>query len=620
MPDLKARSGGQWSPAVGPPAVKAKAVSANSFARQVAAAWADNDAGGWLKINDLVPAQPTITASNNSGRIDLSWNIPSTNNLSKYQVWYSTDATNYYQWGTEPAANATSAVFGRVSPPVTYYFILRAVGLNGATTDSASTSVTIPGVSSFGFTHSRGSSGWHSRSFTFTASATSSSTITGVEADLYWRQNTSQNWSYVTSYAENNVSSMTKTYSFSSYDYGQRMFAVVFRAIDNQTRQNDGTTGAGYTYSTTHYTSELTATDISGGAPTISGSAPAVSNPGSPNVAPNTPNGYYYSTSNRSLSFVVGFDANVDRSEYDSAIIVLYNAGSVEVSRQTVDLASLKEQPWTRRELTYTFSSLTASTTYFAIFYVYDDEGADTSVSNTQITYDTQSSSYSYYFDTPTGAVLLVTDAGSSFFRGLDDNPNNTNIDNFVADAPYGAQTGYGRSNLRDDNNGTDYITTSIGSTGHQFQRVRFYRFRDFSINSSAVSPGSIGYRINEMRMIIPRSHLVYAQIFDRKRNLWLGYGGTDPSIGDYYIASNRYSGSWFLNLIPLGEPNANFEGVTTSNESGNNWWIDLDFRVVLAEKGTIGSLTNRLGMSSFRVAHTWYNKYDRYLSSTYYY
>jgi hypothetical protein len=516
MPDIKAYANGAWSPSVGPPGVLTKGITTTTFSRGAASAWVDNDAGGWTKHLDLVPAAPVLTATNNSGRMDLSWTVTSTSNINKYEVYYSTNGTTYNKWSTEPAFNETSAVFGRAaSAPSTYYFFIRSVALNGLYADSNVSSVSIGGVTAWStLTHSRAASGWHTRSFTFTAGvSTSTSTISNVAVTLYWRQNTSQAWSVATSYSEN-ASSMTKTFSFSAYTYGQRMFRVDMVATDNQTKQNDGSTGTGYQFSNSWTTSDLTAADITGGVPIISGSAPTVSDPGSPPA-----------DTNRSLTFAVGFAANVDRSEYDSANLYLYRSSdNAYISHTSIDLTNLKSNQTIQQTVSHTFTGLAAGTGYYARFNVYDDEGADRSIDNSQTTYALQSGSYTYisgYVRTPSTSTY---DAGHPFWQG--------NGTEYIGDAPYGPQYTSSKDSLRDGNNNTWYLTTSMGTSASSttYQRIRVYKFSDYSINNSSQYGLSTdpGYKLNWIEYQTPQTHSIYAEVYDYKAGLWLGYAGTD--------------------------------------------------------------------------------------------
>lgn len=417
---------------------------------------------------------------------------------------------------------------------------------------------------------------------------------------LYWRRNANENWEYVTEYtqAKNSTSvSMSQTFTFSAYDSGQRMFAVYSVVIDDQTLQNDGSTGSGYGYLDFRATSELTAADISGGVPTISGVALGKSDPGGASA-----------TNDRQIRFTVGFDANVDRSEYDSSIIVLYNSSWSEVSRQTVDIGYLKGEPWTRRALDYTFSSLDAGGLYYGLIYVYDDQGADQVVGFGVYALAVQSTTYTYVSGYADSAYGETHDAGSGRFLGL----NSNLTEPFIGDAPYGNQSGYGTANLRDDNNGTNYITTSIGSTGSQYQRLRVYKFYDFSLNNSSF-PGSPPYTLDWIQYVTNVSHRVWAGVYDYNRGLWLGYS-TEPSLGDYAIANNTFSGSWRLDTVA----GSNFEGLLTSDDGNGRWKVFFDVRATIGNKTTISGLTNRLSLGAIRVRITWYSRNNTTATATY--
>ena len=601
MPELKARANGQWLPAVGPPGVITKGQTTSTFARGAASVWADNDAGNWLKIADLFPSTASLTATNNNGRIDLSWTIDSTANISKYEVYFSTDGVNYSKWSTEPTPAETSKVFGRAAfAPSTYRFFIRSVALNGFTRDSAVATVSIPGVTAWRtFTHSRAASGWHSRSFTFTAGVqTTGSAIKTLTARLMWRQNSSQAWTEATTYTESNVNEMTKTFSFSSYDYGQRMFRVELTAVDSQTLQNNGTQGSGYSYTNAYDTSELTAADIAGAVPTISGSAPGKSDPGRTNTGAHT-------TNDRSLSFTVGFNANTDRSEYDSAVLVLFRSSdSAEIGRHNVDLNYLKGEPWTTRQLTYSFSSLPAGTAYFAQFYVYDDQGVDRIVRNDQTTFAAQSTTVTYAYTWTQSNNGFTADAGHPYWLGDGE---------YIRDAPYGAQYSGGKASLRDGNNNTWYVTTAyVASTGNH-QRLRVTRWRDYSTNASALYPGDPGYTLNWVEFQTPQTHGIYGQVYDRFGGYWQGYAGTDPYVGDYYIQYNgNVNGNWRMQVASQAES-------LVRSQSGNQFYVEFDVRAAMNQFRTYSGVSGtRIALAEVRINVTWAYRYDLTTTVTY--
>lgn len=599
MSNIKAWSSGAWTPSSdNPPGVLTKGLTTSTFARGVVAAWADNDSGGWTKLVDLKPQTPTsFVATNNAGRIDLSWSISSTANLGKYEVYYSTSSGGpYTKWGTEPSSSATSAIFGRVaSAPVTYYMFVRAVAPSGLYADSDVASVTIGGLSSWtAVSHSRSQSGWHTRSFTFTSGGTFTSTPKRITTDVYWRTNSGASWELATSYTDNNVSTHTKTFSFSAYTYGQRMFRIVTTVEDTQTKQNDGSTGSGYTWTRAHDTSELTAADIAGATPFISTVGNGYSDPGAPY---GNGNGFDYGYS-RSITATVGWNAGEDRSEFDSGSVVLYGYPNWNyISEQAVDINYLKSTNSERRELSYTFSGLSRSTYYVVVFYANDTEGTSRAPNGGwTLTTGTYSNTWQQYMGTPTSPIGGTTyHAGNGYFNGT------------IGDAPYGAQYSTSIDQLKDGNNNTWYISQTM--TSGTYQRIRFYHWVDYSTNYSAVYPGAVPYTVNWLETFTPQSHKLYLQIYDYKAGGWWG-SGADPSVGDPYIATDSVNGAWRVN----------WNGNVSTVASGNLSYCDFDVRVIVGTPRTYGGLSGtRIGLSELRTNVTWYNRYDAYETRTYY-
>lgn len=627
MPELKSYSGGTWrSSTNGPVGVLAKNASNSAFGRFLEKVWVDNDSGGWLEVGRIRPAPFTAAAAtNNGGRIDLSWDIADETNIASFVLYYSTDNVNFSA-SALGGPSLRSAIFGRAGAPVTYYFFLRAVSNNGTYSQSAVFSVSVPGITSWSFSHSRAQSGWHTRSFTFTHTANPPAgvTVKNLTSYLFWRPNAEQGWTLVTFYSENNTNTISKTFTFSAYDHGRAMFRVVTYATDDQTKQNDGSTGTGYVYGDDRPTTELTAADISGGTPTLSLSAPSIGDPGYPGGP----------TNNRQMVVTVGFDANVDRSEYDSGVIYFYRynfdiAQWIYSSEQSVDLSVLKSNQSIRQETSKTFSSLDAGWPYLAVFQVNDDQGADTSASQWTYTYAAQVRNYTYISSVSrTGSTSTAT-AGDYWWMGSGGT--------YIGDAPYGAASGYGVANLRDGSTGTHYVTASISSNSSLYQKLRFYRFQDYSINSSSVYNGdpsnpsrdvgnqsawgntnvSPGYDLNWIQVWTPysASHTVYLQIYNYNTGIWLGYSQDVPEDG-YRVGKNTFTGNWQHTLTVGG----NYEGLVLARQPGtNNWQTDFDIRVTVQTPRVYSGFSGyRLGLSEMRINTTWYSIYDNYTTTQY--
>lgn len=600
MGNVKVRSGGEWLPSTNSPAILTKGLITSTFSRGFAAVWVPDGAGSFQKLTDLIPAQPTaIALTNDSGRIVVSWSVSSTANLSKYQIYSSTSASGPYTLHpTEPTPTGVneSFVFGRLpSAPDTRYIFVRSVAPNGLYQDSAVSSITIPGLSAWApLTNSRSATGWHSRSFTFTAGAqTMGSTPKSITSVLYRRASTSEGWTAVTTYSDVNVSSHTKTYTFSSYSLGQQMFRVVTTIEDNQTKQDNGTTGSGYTWTNDISTTTLTAADITGTTPTISASANIASDPGAP---VGQGNGYDYGYT-RSINVTAGFSAWTDRSEFTSFTIRLYNTSWTLLETKTLTIANLKSNQSIAQTETVTFSNLTRGTNYIFYATAFDPNGADPEANTGWIATDTVSSStWSQYTGTTTSVINQTSDGGQYFTGGI------------VA-APAGPQYTGGYDNLRDGNNSTWYVSKA---TTASYEAVRFFNFSDYSTNTSAYQPGNPGYVLRYINTFVPQSHRIYVQAYDRYNTAdgWLG-GGSDPYGSDNYLSTYAVNGSGGT---------GNFDYICGSSQSGNDWYVNFDVRIVIGTPKVYSGLTgNRCALSEITLGTQWTSRFDNYETRTYY-
>lgn len=599
MGNVKVRSGGEWLPAANSPAILTKGLITSTFSRGFAAVWVPDGDDAFEKLADLIPAQPTSVAlTNDSGRIVVTWNVSSTANLSKYQIYSATSVSGPYTLhATEPTPTGTSEsfVFGRLpSAPDTRYIFVRSVAPNGLYQDSSVANITIPGLSAWSaLSNSRGASGWHSRSFTFTASAqTMGSTPKSITSVLYRRANTSEGWTLVDTYVDNGVSSHTKTYTFSSYSLGQQMFRVVTTIEDNQTKQNNGTTGSGYTWTQDISTTTLTAADITGATPIISASAVTVYDPGTPG---GQPNGYDYGTA-REMSVSAGFSAYADRSEYTSFTIRCYNDSWGLVETKTLTIANLKSNQSIAQTESVVFGGLTRGANYIFYAQAFDPNGADPEASYGFLATDSvHSSTWAQYIGTTTsninnemrptsGTSLLSAPFGPAF------NP-----------ASYDA--------LRDSNVDTWYYSKSMGASSGVYERIRAYAFSDFSINSSVYQSGSPGFALRYLRTWTPQSHNVWHQIYDNYANSWLG-SGSDPSASNPYIGTANVNNNWGT---------SSYSHEMNTSQSGTSWYANFDARVVIGNPKTYGSSTFRVGLSEISVGTQWRNRFDNYETRTYY-
>lgn len=601
MGNVKVRSSDTWLPSTNSPALLTKGTITSTFSQGVAAVWVDNSAGGWTKLTDLVPAQPlNLALTNDSGRIVVTWDVSSTANLSKYQIYSATAAAGPYTLhATEPTPVGTSEsfVFGRLaSAPGTRYIFVRSVAPNGLYQDSAVANITIPGLNAWStLSHSRASSGWHGRSFTFTAGATMGSTVKNITSLLYRRANTSEGWTYVTSYSDNDVSSHTKTYSFSSYDLGQQMFRVVTTIEDKQTKQNNGTTGSGYSWTNDISTTDLTAADITGTTPTITASAAGIGDPGAPY---GSANGVDYGYS-RSINVTAGFSAWTDRSEFTSFTIRCYNDSWGLVETKTLTIANLKSNQSIAQTETVTFGGLARGANYVFYAQAFDPGGADPEAGYGWIaTVGTYSNTWSQYTTTTTSSINSSCDAGS-YFNGT------------ILGAPWGPQ--YGTSdytNLKDGNNNTWYTSKSMGASTGVYERIRFYGWSDYSVNQSAYQPGNPGMLLRYINTFTPLSHRTYVQCYDNKAGAWLGSAGNDPSASNPYITTYATNGADGTGIVNLS---------LATTQSGTSWTASADVRIVVGTPKTYGSLTYRIGLSEITFGWTWYSRFDNYETRTYY-
>lgn len=600
MGNVKVRSGGEWLPSTNSPAILTKGLITSTFSRGFAAVWVDDNAGSWTKLTDLIPAQPTnLVLTNDSGRIVVTWDVSSTANLSKYQIYSATSASGPFTLNaTEPTptGNSESFVFGRLSSaPDTRYIFVRSVAPNGLYQDSSVANITIPGLTAWSaLSNSRGASGWHSRSFTFTAGAqTMGSTPKSITSVLYRRANTSEGWTLVDTYVDNGVSSHTKTYTFSSYSLGRQMFRVVTTIEDNQTKQNNGTTGSGYTWTNDISTTALTDADITGATPTISASANGIADPGDPS---GQANGYDYGYL-RSVNVTAGFAAYSDRSEYDSFTIRIYNTSWTLLETKTLTIANLKSNQSIAQTETVTFSSLARDTDYIFYATAFDPNGADPETNSGWIrTVAAYSDTWSQYTGT--------TNPGNS----LEIRPSSGVT---IVSAPFGpAFNPASYDALKDNNTDTFYYSKSMGASSGVYERIRAFNLSDYSINSSTVDPNTDpGYNLRYVRTWTPLSHNVWHQVYDNKRAAWLGTG-SDPSSSDPYLGTINVNNNW-------GKTDTTASIKT--GRSGTLWYVDFDFRVVIGNPKTYGSSTFRVGLSEMSVGTTWYSRYDTYETRTYY-
>ena len=603
MGNVKVYNGGVWFPPSDSPGILTKGTITSTFSRGAAAMYVPDNVGGWSKLTDLIPAQPTSVAlTNDGGRIVVTWNIASTANLQKYQIYSATTAAGPYTLhATQPTPTGTSEsfVFGRLaSAPGTRHIFVRSVAPNGLYQDSSVSNITIPGLSAWAtLSHSRGASGWHGRSFTFTAAAqTMGSTPASISSALYRRANTSAGWEYVTTFTDNNVSIHTKTYNFSSYSLGQQMFAVVTTITDNQTKQNDGSTGAGYSWTNNIWTTELTAADITGTTPIISATALGIATPPAP---VGSGNGVDYGYS-RSMSVTAGFPAWTDRSEFTSFTIRCYNTSWGLVETKTLTIANLKSNQSIAQTETVTFDGLARGTAYIFYATAFDPGGGDPEQNTGWVaTVGTYSNTWSQYTGTTTSEYNQETRA-DQYFSGS------------IIGAPWGPMfTPLSYDNLKDRNVNTYYVTGEDARlTTGVYERIRFYNFRDYSVNYSSYQPGSPGYRFDFFRSWTPSSHNTWQQVYDHNGGYWLG-GGNDPSASNNFIGSSgAVNNNWFTNL--------SYTELYT-NQEGSSHKVNFDARVVLANPRTYGTSYRRFGLSEISVGTTWRSRFDNYETRTYY-
>lgn len=605
MGNVKVYNGGVWFPPSDSPGILTKGTITSTFSRGAAAMYVPDNVGGWSKLTDLIPAQPTSVAlTNDGGRIVVTWNVGSTANLQKYQIYSATTVAGPYTLhATEPTPTGTSEsfVFGRLaSAPGTRYIFVRSVAPNGLYQDSSVSNITIPGLSAWAtLSHSRGASGWHGRSFTFTAAAqTMGSTPASISSALYRRANTSAGWEYITTYTDNNVSTHTKTYNFSSYSLGQQMFAVVTTITDNQTKQNDGSTGAGYSWTNNIWTTELTAADITGATPTITGVALSIGNPGAP-VGSGNGADYGYT---REVSVNAGFGAYTDRSEYNSFTIRCYeypNWNLVETKTYTTQqLADVKSNQSIAQTQSFNFSGLKRGTNYIFYAQAFDPGGGDPENNTGWIaTYGAFSSTWSQYIGTTTTDYNQETRA-DQYFSGT------------ILAAPAGPNfTPASYDVLKDDNVNTYFVSKDCGSTS-AYERIRFYNFSDFSQNASTVFTGSPGYKFRFLRTWTPQSHNVWHQVFDNRNGQWVNGGINDPSVGNPAIGQVNVNNNW-------GTSSWGWELQTI--QSGQDHTCNFDIRVVIGNPKTYGSSLRRVALSEISVGTTWRSRFDNYETRTYY-
>lgn len=599
MGNVKVRSDGAWLPSSNSPAILTKGTITSTFSRGFAAVYVDDNAGGWTKLTDLIPAQPTnLVLTNDSGRIVVTWDVTSTANLSKYQIYSATSAAGPYTLNaTEPTPTGTSEsfVFGRLtSAPGTRYIFVRSVAPNGLYQDSAVANITIPGLTSWNtLSHSRSASGWHSRSFTFTAGATMGSTPKSIRSILYRRASTSEGWTEAERWVDNDVSTHTKTHTFSSYSLGQQMFRVVTTIEDNQTKQNDGNTGTGYLWTNDISTTDLTAADISGATPTISATANGIADPGDPT---GQANGYDYGYT-RSINVTAGFAANADRSEFASFTVRCYNTAWTLIETKTLTIANLKSNQSIAQTETVTFGGLSRDTEYVFYAQAFDPNGGDPEAGTGWVrTVGTYSDTWSQYTGTPTTSNTLEIRPSSGIA---------------IVSAPFGpAFNPASYDALRDYNTDTFYYSKSMGASSGVYERIRAFNLSDYSINSSALYPSvDPGYNLRYVRTWTPQSHNVWHQVYDNKAAKWLG-SGSDPSSSDPYLGTVNVNNNWGKTDSTLA---------LKTGKSGTLWYVDFDFRVVIGNPKTYGSSTYRVGLSEMSVGTTYYSIYDSYETRTYY-
>ena len=602
MGNVKVYSGGVWFPPSDSPGILTKGTITSTFSRGAAAMYVPDNVGGWSKLTDLIPAQPTSVAlTNDGGRIVVTWNIGSTANLQKYQIYSATAAAGPYTLhATQPTPTGTSEsfVFGRLaSAPGTRHIFVRSVAPNGLYQDSSVSVITIPGVNSWAsLSHSRGASGWHGRSFTFTAGVSSMGSLPKtITSYLYRRANTSEGWTHVATYADNDVYSHTKTFSFSSNSLGQQMFRVLTYMEDKQTKQDNGTTGAGYSWSNDISTTELTAADITGTTPIISASALGIATPPAPVGSANGTD-YGYS---RSMSVTAGFPAWTDRSEFTSFTIRCYNMSWGLVETKTLTIANLKSNQSIAQTETVTFDGLARGTNYIFYATAFDPGGGDPEQNTGWVaTVGTYSNTWSQYTGTTTSEYDQETRA-DTYFSGQ------------IVGAPWGPMfnpSSY--NNLKDYNTGTYYVTgEDARATTGVYERIRFYNFQDTSVNYSSFQPGSPGYLFRFLRSWTPQSHNTWQQVYDHNNGDWLG-SGADPSAGNNFIGNGAVNNNWFT---------TSFARELGTTQSGASHYCNFDVRIVLGNPRTYGSTFRRFGLSEISVGTRWRSRFDNYETRTYY-